>query len=390
MQFPNTTPVSKSPEVNLEEIEVRLSQLLSRSRADWTELAKLTLKVQQQKLYKQKGFSSFSAWIRQLAVNNNREPSLLWRFVKAAKYFLKLTGSEDLEQVNEAAKIAPEALERLEKVQRQAPTPVFETLRERIFAGDVTVAECRQIEKDYRPPATEVRTNRGRPPKGEEGRIEYLGQWKDTSNFSTFIERSLGETDVEVVTIPSVANKFTYRQVAPTINRALKADYSWMQGCADTNYIPQNWGTHLDVTVGEETKKLRLDLVGVVRWHFKSSKDLFAVKIVSDAKDFEFGANWEKYLAFCNYFCFACPISDVRLLEAIQETVTQFDFIGVLGVDFAAKLNNSLTYPIQVIHRPQRQDGAKICSVYETLYERVLGWSVTELGVGDDYFADVT
>ncbi len=381
MQFINIVPTSKSSEVQLEEIEVRLSQLLSRSRADWTELAKLTLKVQQQKLYKQKGFSSFSAWIRQLAVNNNREPSLLWRFVKAAKYFLKLTGSEDLEQVNEAAKIAPEALERLEKVQRQAPTPVFETLRERVFAGDVTVAECRQIEKDYRPPATEVRTNRGRPPKGEEGKIEYLGQWKDTSHFSTFIERSLGETDVEVVTIPSATSNFTYRQVAPTINRALKADYTWMQGCAGTSVPPQNWGTHLDVTVGEEGKKLQLDLVGVVRWDLKFPKDLFAVKIVSDANDFEFGANWGKYLDFCNYFCFACPSNDVRLLEAIQETVSQFDFIGVLGVDFEAKLNNSLTYPIQVMHPPLRQDGIKICSVYEILYERVLGWSVAELGI---------
>ncbi|NJL63355.1 MAG: DNA repair protein MmcB-related protein [Methylacidiphilales bacterium] len=380
MQFINTVPTSKSSEGQLEEIEVRLSQLLSRSRADWTELAKLTLKVQQQKLYKQKGFSSFSAWIRQLAVNNNREPSLLWRFVKAAKYFLKLTGSDDLEQVGDAAKIAPEALERLEKVQRQAPTPVFETLRERVFAGDVTVAECRQIEKDYRPPATEVRTNRGRPPKGEEGRIEYLGQWKDASNFSTFIERSLGEKDVEAVTIPNPTNNFTYRQVAPTINRALKADFTWMQECAATNYPPQNWGTHLDVTVGEESQKLRLDLVGVVRWNMKFPKDLFAVKIVSDANDFEFGANWGSYLNFCNYFCFACPIDDVRLLEAIQETVSQFDFIGVLGVDFAAKLNNSLTYPIQVVRRPQRHGGAKICSVYETLYERVLGWSVADFG----------
>jgi hypothetical protein len=382
MQFINTVPRSKSSGVELEEIEVRLSQLLSRSRSDWTELAKLTLKVQQQKLYKQKGFSSFSAWIRQLAVNNNREPSLLWRFVKAAKYFLKLTGSEDLEQVNEAAKIAPEALERLEKVQRQAPTPVFETLRERVFAGDVTVAECRQIEKDYRPPATEVRTNRGRPPKGEEGRVEYLGQWKDNSHFSTFIERSLGETDVDAVTAPNPTNNnFTYRQVAPTINRALKADYTWMQGCTGTNYPPRNWGTHLDVTIGEEGNKLHLDLVGVVRWDLKFPKDMFAVKIVSDANDFEFGTNWGKYLDFCNYFCFACPSNDVRLLEAIQETVSQFDFIGVLGVDFEAKLNNSLTYPIQVIHLPLRQDGAKICSVYEILYERVLGWSVAELGI---------
>ncbi|BAZ09300.1 hypothetical protein NIES4071_11080 [Calothrix sp. NIES-4071] len=365
--------VTKQEEPKLTDIENRLSQLLTKSRADWTEMAKLTLNVQQEKLYRQGGFSSFSAWVRQLAVTNDREPSLLWRFIKAAKYFLKLTGYEDLEQVHQAARIPPEALEKLEKLQRQAPTPVFETLKKRVFSGDVTVAECRRIEKDYRPPITEARTNRGRPHKGQEGKIEYLGHWKGAA-FDTFIEQTQGE--VEKRAIPA-SSRFTSRQIASTIKRALKEDCAWMQNYTNIKHSPRHWATHQEVLI--TSKILRLDLVGVARWNFKQPKDLFAVKIISCMDDLEFFGKWEDYSQYCNYLCFASPLDDTELLEALRETASQFDFIGILGVDFSAKLNDSIAYPIKVIRYSRRLVGSEINSVYETLYEQALGWSEVEI-----------
>ncbi|MBF2063603.1 MAG: DNA repair protein MmcB-related protein [Calothrix sp. C42_A2020_038] len=363
---------SQPEETKLKDIETRLSQLLTKSRADWTEMAKLTLNVQQQKLYRQGGFSSFSAWVRQLAVTNDREPSLLWRFIKAAKYFLKLTGYEDLDQVHEAARIPPEALEKLEKLQRQAPTPVFETLKKRVFSGDATVAECRRIEKDYRPPITEARSNRGRPHKGQEGKVEYLGQWKGAS-FDTFIERTHNEVETEA--IPGISSGFTNSQIASTIKRALKEDYTWMCDYTDTEHPPKHWATHQEIQMLGKTKILHLDLVGVVRWNLKQSKDLFGIKIISCMNDFEYFAKWEEYSAYCNYLCFAGPLDDSDLLEALREVAAQFDFIGILGVDFSAKLNDSIAYPIEVIHQSRRLTGNKISSVYEILYERALGWT---------------
>lgn len=362
--------------LDLEEIEVRLSQLLAKSRSDWTEMAKLTLSVQQNKLYKQGGFSSFSAWVRQLAVENEREPSLLWRFIKAAKYFLKLSGSEDLELVNEAVKIAPEALEKLEKVQRQAPTPVFESLKERVFSGDVTVAECRRIEKDYRPPLTEARTNRGRPSKGEEGKIDYLGKWKEETVQGTLLPDE-GKKPISSI--------FTHSQIKSTIQRALKVDYNWMQKCTGMKHPPRNTGTHPDVTIqGGDGKRLELDFVGVVRWSLKIPKDLFVVEVKSSLDDLEVNNNWREYLAYSNYFCLACPLDNPKLLKAIKKISSQFEFIGILGVDFSDKLNDFFVYPIQVIKRPEHHQGNKITSIYETLYERVLGWSVPDPTILDE------
>jgi hypothetical protein len=95
--------------------------------------------------------------------------------------------------------------------------------------------------------------------------------------------------------------------------------------------------------------------------------------------DFEYFVKWEEYAVFCNYLCFVSPLDDTNLLEALTETASQFDFIGILGVDFSAKLNDSIAYPIQVIQDSRRLLGNKINSVYETLYERALGWSEVEI-----------
>jgi DNA repair protein MmcB-like len=386
---PEPSQTQQLQQQSLEEVESRLSQLLGKSGVDWTEMAKLTLNVQQQQLYKQRGFSSFSAWVREMAGNNKRNPSLLWRFVKAAKYYLKLTGIEELEQVHEASQIPPEALEKLEKVQRQAPSPIFETLKERVLAGEATVAECRQVEKDYRPLGAEGRTNRGRPLKGQEGRVEYLGNWKETPAVSV-VDKALALGNAEILADVDVIadvttsigsnsiSTFTRSQVAPTIKRALKADYVWMEECAGMKYPPRNWETHQEVRVRGEGKRLRLDLIGVVRWSFKRPKDLFAVEIKSCLNDFESDTKWEEYLDFCNYFCFAIPLNDTLLLEAIKKAASQFTEVGILGIDFSATLDDSLVYPIKVIQYPQRQSGSKITAVYETLYERVLGWSASD------------
>lgn len=365
---------TEQEEPKLTDIENRLSQLLTKSRADWTEMAKLTLNVQQEKLYRQGGFSSFSAWVRQLAVTNDREPSLLWRFIKAAKYFLKLTGNDDLEEVHKAARIPPEALEKLEKLQRQAPTPVFETLKKRVFSGDATVAECRRLEKDYRPPITEARTNRGRPQKGQEGKIEHLGHWRGAA-FNTFIEQTQGE--LEIKAIPAASSRFTSRQIASTIKRALKEDCTWMQKYTNIKHAPKHWTTHQEVPI-IKSQALRLDLVGVVRWNFKQPKDLFAVKIISCTDDLEYFANWENYSEYCNYLCFASPLDNTELLDTLRDTASQFDFIGILGIDFSAKLSESIAYPIQVIRYSRRLTGNNISSIYETLYEQALGWSEME------------
>ena len=382
-------PTTYSPPVevslfngDLQQIEARLSVLLQQEKANWTEMAQLALRVQSQQLYKQRGHSSFSQWLKQTAAAADKQPSLIWRFLKAAKYFLKSIGCNQIERVSEA-KAPPEALEKLEKIERQAPTLVFLALKERVFAGQATVEECRQIEKDYRP-AAQGRTNRGRPPKGQEGESNYLGKWK--SNLEE-TEANNAQSQVAVLIENSQAqelpelNQITPQQMAASIKRSLRADCGWLTLCAEADSPPRNWGTHKEVRVfnsvvrQDKRSLLRLGLVAAAQWDL-DSKDLFVVEVKTHVAELQMH-RWEEYLDFCNYFCFACPQGDAKLLEVIQETARRIPSVGILVADFSSlPQGQGLIYPCSIIKFPIRQKGKKASLVYETLYERVMGWSL--------------
>lgn len=385
VQTKNSAQVEiSSSDCELKQIESRLAVLLRQDKANWREMAILALQVQSSQLYKQRQLSSFSQWVKEIAQANDRQPSLIWRFLKAAKYFLTQIESSELERVIEA-KAPPEALEKLEKIERQAPVPVFQALKERVLTGRATVNECRQIEKDYRPVA-EGRTNRGRPPKGQEGSADYLGKWKSNpeetevhqpqSQVAVLIEGSVQAQE------PTIQSQITPQQIAPSIKRSLRADSSWLQRCAEADSPPRNWETHkaVGVDVGavrrDEQKLLRLGLVAVAQWSL-DSKDLFVIEVKTRLADLQVDRKWENYLDYCNYFCFACP-QEADLLKATQAMAEKIPSAGILAVDFSSPpQGESLIYPCSIVKFPLRQKGKKTSLVYETLYERIMGWSVT-------------
>jgi len=192
-------------------------------------LPRLPEVVQQRELFKQAELNSFTAWVNTVAKKCDRQPSLIWRYIKAAKYYLKSVNSDDIEQVDEA-KAPPEALEKLEKVERNAPQPVFEKLREKVLAGKATVKECRKIEQEYRPEGEQLR--RGRPPKGQEGSYQHLG---------------LGVASSLTTTTPVIdIEQLPRNQVAVTIARSLTNSLvDWTMQCSGMKYPSKSSsGTH--------------------------------------------------------------------------------------------------------------------------------------------------
>lgn len=424
-------------ELQLDEVNQRITELLQEKNSHWTEIAKLAITVQKQELFKSK-FTSFTAWVKDIAVQCDRQPSLIWRYIKASRYYLQLVavdavgvGGEDqdldLDRLTEI-KAAPEALERLEKVQRQAPTPVFETLRDKVLKGEATVAECREIEKAYRPsrsitqsleaeaeaeaefnyqPSTEdqetqsdndshseegstnspesqqqdrlVITNRGRPKKGQEGSYGHLGQNKNKIVTEVTDDDSDGEAD-EVVRLRLDTGELARNKIAPTILRSLSVNLvDWSKQLASMRYPAKYYQDHTEVRVNFQRQRFRLDFLAVVRWSFKRPKDIFAVEVKSCLEDFESDYKWTNYLNFCHYFCFAIPLSveNTDLLNAVKSISD--DRVGILGIDFQAPIDELCGYPVTVIEKPKKLDNQKHYGnhthlVYETLYERVVGW----------------
>ncbi|MDJ0581700.1 MmcB family DNA repair protein [Crocosphaera sp.] len=483
-------------ELQLEQVNDRITELLRGKNYHWTEIAKLAIIVHKQELFKPE-FTSFTAWVKDIAIRCDRQPSLIWRYIKASRYYLQLVSNVEVENKKDnedkdnedlqlerldEIKAAPEALDRLEKVQRQAPTPVFETLRDKVLNGKATVAECREIEKSYRPslidsgsgsrsaetgggetregaadyqPSTSnsdqlplplntvvndevltstltststegstgssqqnqeqgqgqqsdplvlpipipiTITNRGRPKKGQEGTYRHLGQNKINSTVGDDHDHhndDKGEGEGEEAASLD-GGEVKRSQIAPTIVRSLSVNLvDWTKIIASRNYAAKYYQDHTEVRVNFERHRYRLDFLAVVRWTFKRPKDIFVVEIKSCLQDFESDYKWTNYLKFCHYFCFAIPLNssisssssssanvsvednDNDLLNAIKNISD--DRIGILGIDFQASIDEFCSYPVTVIKKPKKLDNQKHYGnhthlVYETLYERVLGW----------------
>ena len=300
-------------------------------------------------------------------------------------------------------------------MQRHAPLEIFNDLKDKVLAGEVTVNESREIEQQYRPERKSKVTATPQLPS-----IEIDAQLP-----SVEIDPQLPSIEIDAqlpsVEVGSVAKGFNTVQshvqeglgklkdmttngepLADKIANNLSITLAdWSKRCAGMRYPPKFSQAHTEVRVSHERKRLRLDLVGVVRWSFKKPKDVFGVEIKSSLSDFESDRKWENYLNFCDYFCFAISRKDTELWEAIENKTESK--IGILAIDFeevaspgvspgvyddrAGSQKNyssgayaTFAYPVEVIRSPQKLAGNSKFLIYETLYERLAGWSSSENG----------
>lgn len=353
----------------LETAEQQIKNLLSTTETNWKTVAKIAIAVREKKLFKEAGVKSFTAWVNALAIKCDRQPSLIWRYIKAAKYYLHTVGSDDVEQIDNAI-APPEALVNLEKIERNAPEQVFKKLKDKVLEGEATVRETREIEQEYRPEGQETR--RGRPSKEEEGKYVHFGEPNTVDEEDDDQEAA---KIIEAVGLPQ-------NQVASTISRSLKINLvDWTKSCSGMRYPPKHFKEHTEVRVTQEKRRLRLDFMAVVRWSYKKPKDVFCIEIKSSLADFQGDEKWENYLNFCHYFCFAIPKYDDELRKAIESnTDTE---VGILEVDFKSGVMDNMGYLVDVYRKPKKLKPKSVSLVYETLYERVLNWSGSDSNSDD-------
>lgn len=376
--------------------EQKIQKLLGTNEANWKDVAKIAIEVQEQELFKDK-YKSFTAWVNSIAKKCDRQPSLIWRYIKAGKVYLDSVESEDIDDIDRA-EAAPEVLVNLEKVQRHAPLEIFNDLKDKVLAGSVTVNESREIEQQYRP---ERKPKIIRSPVGipELPSIEIDAQLPSVELDAQLPSVEINpqfpsvEIDTQIPTGLRIGEGFDNVQshvqegleglkdiltpntpLADRISNNLSITLAdWSSRCAGMNYPPKFSQAHTEVRVSHDRKRLRLDLVGVVRWSFKKPKDVFGVEIKSSLSDFLGDRKWENYLHFCDYFCFAIPREDTELWEAIENRTDSE--IGILAIDMNSKLQADGVYKVEILRKPKRLEGSSKFLIYETLYERLVGWS---------------
>ena len=153
----------------------------------------------------------------------------------------------------------------------------------------------------------------------------------------------------------------------------------WSKNCAEMRHPPKFSQAHTEVRVSHQRKRLRLNLVGIVRWSYKKPKDIFGVEIKSSLSDFESDRKCENYLNFYDFFCFAIFNGDSNLRRTIENRTD--NNIGILEIEFRSRPGNpnfkecAGHYRTNVFRKPKRIKLNSVGLVYETLYERVSGWS---------------
>lgn len=180
-----------------------------------------------------------------------------------------------------------------------------------VLAGEVTVNEPREVEQQYRPekkpkiipelPSIEIDAQL---PSVEIN--PQLPSVKIDTQLSSIEVGSASKEHQITGDLDKLKDVLTPNTpIAERISKNLSITLAdWSSRCAGMTYIPKFSQAHTEVRVSHDRKRLRLDLVGVVKWSFKKPKDVFAVEIKSSLSDFKSDKptawltqrKWENYL----------------------------------------------------------------------------------------------
>jgi hypothetical protein len=155
--------------MDLDAIESQLLQHARSEKRRWQEMAELLISVERDGLWR--GHTrSFTAWVDTIARRADLQSSVFWRYLKAGRIYLELTGKQDIDA---DAQVSAESLELADKIRRHAPKQVQEHVLEGALEGTLSRSELRQVWSTYRAGAGGL-TARGRLPDDPEQRLEAL------------------------------------------------------------------------------------------------------------------------------------------------------------------------------------------------------------------------
>lgn len=158
---------------SLKKIETQLLSLAKKASLLWQQMAALMIQVEEEALWQGEA-KSFTAWVKAMADKVELQESMLWRYLKAGRYYNQLRESPDPElaampALGEAAcRVSPDSLELLDKISRVAPPEEAAKLAKSTLAGESGRDELREAWQDYKAamPAAEEQVEAASPNAG--------------------------------------------------------------------------------------------------------------------------------------------------------------------------------------------------------------------------------
>ena len=138
---------------SIESLENELESLVKTDKNNWTRFYILIKKVEEERLYEQKNFKSFTAWIKNFAIKNKIHESILWNRKKAGKVYEKYQEEQARSGIEtskiEDISVGMDSLVLIDKIQSRAPEIATELI-EKTLNKELTREDLRTAYKQIR------------------------------------------------------------------------------------------------------------------------------------------------------------------------------------------------------------------------------------------------
>lgn len=300
--------------MDIREVEQQLTNLVATDKRTWVEFYKLLKEVEEQRLYEEKGFKSFTNWVKKFATNNKIHESVIWSRKKAGKVYEKYQKRQAEKGIEvapiEELDVSADSLVLVEKITNKDSELGAEVI-EKVLDNKLTRADLRRTYKLLRDSNT-----------------------KDSVNDNLSTEEAAGEP-VEVKITDA-------KTTAILTNKLVKYCDFWLSkfgaelGMAEPNLF-REFGkestikckavTEFPVYTSTSRKSRRIDVLTVENCYSEEGTiNLHGVEVKVSKGDLMSDKKYTEYAEFVDFLWIAIPI---ELLEVALVEVP--DIYGILA-----------------------------------------------------------
>ncbi|MEM1137057.1 MAG: hypothetical protein AAGI07_14565 [Bacteroidota bacterium] len=365
----------------LENIEFELCELIKHDRKNWVRTARLLLIIERDKLFEVRA-TSYTGYIRKLAITNRIHTSTLWRIKSAAQLYMELTNITEIEKLNEFDIVAtPEQLEVYKKVRTIVPEKIMENIKQRMIAGKKVRFELNKLWETYRP------LKKGKTERGRKSSFNYAGEMPLLSQ--TYLPYTKGDQDINLAIESKTLKQYnldlqkidkydlTSEEITITnIKNALRSKY-WLEQAYGK--IPvYRYQLFQNVVLRHQSvkKSLKADCLAV-SFSQKSTlqiPEISAINIRISNNSLKSTRQQSILKNYCNFAIVAVPDKEKLYNEALNILP---NYIGIVAVKDQVETTR---HQIKMLRLPQYRkiDESYSNTVYRALLLRALHWNTPE------------
>lgn len=291
--------------MDIREVEQQLTVLVATDKRTWVEFYKLLKEVEEQRLYEEKGFKSFTNWVKKFATNNKIHESVIWSRKKAGRVYEKYQQRQAEKGIEvapiEELDVSADSLVLVEKIANKDSELGAEMI-EKVLDNQLTRADLRRTYKLLRDANT-----------------------KDETNDNPTIEEAAGE--------PVEVKLSDAKTTAILTNKLVKYCDFWLSkfgaalGMAEPNLFREVGKesnmkckaiTEFPVYTSTSRKSRRIDVLTVENYYSEQGTlHLHGIEVKASESDLKRDKKYSEYAEFVDFLWIAIPIEllEIALIE---------------------------------------------------------------------------